>query len=83
MKTQTDKKTKAKVVTLEGYESRRLDEAAAICDLFAGEGITEATKASAALDAFIIRMKPVVPVTLAPEATAPATAAQSTPVSAK
>ena len=58
MKTRTCVKTKTKVVSLEGYERRRLTDAMEILTLFSNEGCNEAMNAHGGLALFLEKMTP-------------------------
>ena len=58
MQTRTDPRTKQKIVKLEGWEARRLQEAVGILSLFEIEGVSEAVAASKAILAFLDKLLP-------------------------
>ncbi len=58
MKTRTDPRTKAKSISLEGYESKRIREALDVLLLFKNEAVIEAEQAIAALELFVVAMTP-------------------------
>ena len=68
MRTRTDSKTRAKVVSFEPREAKCLEDAIGICDLFAGESIAEAATAKNALQAFRDKIAPPVAATVPPVA---------------
>lgn len=58
MKTKTHPATKTKIISLEGWENKRLAEARDVLLTFKAESIVEAEQAIIALDLFVLAMTP-------------------------